>query len=179
MVFALESTNQPVRLQFSADGTRLAAFGDTTRVWRTSDFAVLCAFQTPGGAHREDAAMSADGRLLAIYDMREHAIRLWRVDDGQLLQTRTDESRLVPHQLMFSPTGRQLAYLRSDDTLVVMRNPFAIEGDLNGDGCVNNADLLLVLFNFGNAGGAGDANDDGIVNNDDLSIVLFNFGHGC
>jgi len=53
------------------------------------------------------------------------------------------------------------------------------EGDVNGDGCVDDADLLIVLFNFGNAGGQGDANNDGIVDDADLLIVLFNFGAGC
>ncbi len=54
-----------------------------------------------------------------------------------------------------------------------------IEGDVNGDGCVDDADLLIVLFNFGNQGGEGDANNDGIVDDADLLIVLFNFGTGC
>jgi hypothetical protein len=53
------------------------------------------------------------------------------------------------------------------------------EGDVNGDGCVDDADLLIVLFNFGNAGGQGDVNRDGIVDDADLLIVLFNFGAGC
>ncbi|GIV06612.1 MAG: hypothetical protein KatS3mg016_2187 [Fimbriimonadales bacterium] len=54
-----------------------------------------------------------------------------------------------------------------------------IEGDVNGDGCVDDADLLIVLFNFGNAGGQGDVNNDNIVDDADLLIVLFNFGSGC
>jgi len=53
------------------------------------------------------------------------------------------------------------------------------EGDVNGDGCVDDADLLIVLFNFGNAGGQGDVNNDNIVDDADLLIVLFNFGSGC
>jgi hypothetical protein len=53
------------------------------------------------------------------------------------------------------------------------------EGDVNGDGCVDDADLLIVLFNFGNAGGQGDVNCDNIVDDADLLIVLFNFGAGC
>jgi hypothetical protein len=53
------------------------------------------------------------------------------------------------------------------------------EGDVNGDGCVDDADLLIVLFNFGNAGGQGDVNNDNIVDDADLLVVLFNFGAGC
>jgi hypothetical protein len=53
------------------------------------------------------------------------------------------------------------------------------EGDVNGDGCVDDADLLIVLFNFGNSGGQGDVNNDNIVDDADLLVVLFNFGAGC
>ena len=55
----------------------------------------------------------------------------------------------------------------------------AVEGDVNCDRCVDDADLLIVLFNFGNAGGEGDVNNDNIVDDADLLIVLFNFGSGC
>lgn len=50
--------------------------------------------------------------------------------------------------------------------------------DINGDGCVDDADLLIVLFNFGGLG-LGDVNLDGTVDDADLLIVLFNFGRGC
>jgi hypothetical protein len=50
---------------------------------------------------------------------------------------------------------------------------------VDGNGCVDDADLLIVLFNFGNAGGQGDVNGDNIVDDADLLIVLFNFGAGC
>ncbi len=52
---------------------------------------------------------------------------------------------------------------------------------MNGDGCVDDADLLAVLFAFGQSG-AGlpeDVNSDGIVDDADLLTVLFNFGSGC
>ncbi|GIV10697.1 MAG: hypothetical protein KatS3mg020_0188 [Fimbriimonadales bacterium] len=52
-------------------------------------------------------------------------------------------------------------------------------GDVNNDGCVDDADLLEVLFNFGGSGGSADVNSDGIVDDADLLIVLFNFGAGC
>lgn len=53
------------------------------------------------------------------------------------------------------------------------------DGDVNGDGCVNDADLLLVLFAFGSAGGPEDLDGNGVVGDGDLLIVLFNFGAGC
>jgi len=55
------------------------------------------------------------------------------------------------------------------------------EGDDTGDGCVDDADLLNVLFNFGSFGIGipGDVNEDFFVDDIDLLIVLFNFGCGC
>lgn len=49
-------------------------------------------------------------------------------------------------------------------------------GDVNGDGMVDDSDLLGVLFDFGNSGGIADLNGDGTVDDSDLLIVLFNFG---
>ncbi len=52
-------------------------------------------------------------------------------------------------------------------------------GDVTGDGCVNLADLNLVLFNFGAVTSSGDADGNGAVDLADLNLVLFNFGVGC
>ncbi|MDW8106987.1 MAG: hypothetical protein RMK45_05860 [Armatimonadota bacterium] len=53
-------------------------------------------------------------------------------------------------------------------------------GDVDGNNCVNNADLLQVWFNFGATGSnIADVNCDGAVNNADLLVLLFNFGSGC
>jgi len=72
-------------------------------------------------------------------------------------------------------TNSSLRYTNITDVRVIA----GIPGDVNGDGCVDDADLLIVLFNFGNAGGQGDVNNDNIVDDADLLIVLFNFGAGC
>ena len=55
------------------------------------------------------------------------------------------------------------------------------QGDINRDGCVDDADLLCVLFDFGQTGNnlPEDLNRDGVVDDADLLIVLFNFGQGC
>ena len=53
--------------------------------------------------------------------------------------------------------------------------------DIDGSGCVDDADLLAVLFAFGNSGSGldEDVNCDGTVDDADLLEVLFNFGAGC
>ena len=55
----------------------------------------------------------------------------------------------------------------------------AVEGDVNCDRCVDDADLLQVLFNFGGSDPNSDINSDGVVDDADLLTVLFNFGSGC
>jgi len=54
-------------------------------------------------------------------------------------------------------------------------------GDVDGNGCVDDADLLAVLFAFGSTGSGlpEDTNCDQVVDDADLLIVLFNFGSGC
>ncbi len=54
-------------------------------------------------------------------------------------------------------------------------------GDVNLDGCIDDADLLAILFAFGNAGQflPEDVTCDGVVDDADLLQVLFNFGSGC
>ena len=54
-----------------------------------------------------------------------------------------------------------------------------IEGDVDGNGCVDDADLLATLFAFGGTDPLADVNGDGTVDDADLLTVLFNFGTGC
>lgn len=54
-----------------------------------------------------------------------------------------------------------------------------VPGDVDGNGCVDDGDLLLVLFSFGSADPDSDLNQDGTVDDADLLVVLFNFGMGC
>jgi hypothetical protein len=53
--------------------------------------------------------------------------------------------------------------------------------DVNLDGTVDDADLLAVLFAFGNSAPNADVdvNFDGVVDDADLLEVLFNFGNSC
>ena len=57
---------------------------------------------------------------------------------------------------------------------------FPRRGDVDRNGCVDDADLLQVLFAFGGRGYRNeDLNWDGTVDDADLLQVLFNFGGGC
>lgn len=71
--------------------------------------------------------------------------------------------------------SRAIAGRTADDLNIFV--PY--KGDANGDGCVDDEDLLLILFAFGSAGGMEDLNSDGVVDDSDLLLVLFNFGSGC
>ena len=55
------------------------------------------------------------------------------------------------------------------------------EGDVNGDGIVDDADLLQILMSFGITCSGYcfyDLNRDGVVDDADLLLVLMNFGAG-
>jgi hypothetical protein len=87
----------------------------------------------------------------------------------------TPDGRYIVGQGYNAARARTEAFLL--DTLCVAHN-----GDVDGNGCVDDADLLRVLFAFGSTGqglGRVDVNCDGIVDDADLLQVLFNFGSGC
>jgi len=56
-----------------------------------------------------------------------------------------------------------------------------LQGDVDGNGCVDDGDLIAVLFVFGSTRlfAPEDLNLDGIVNDADLLLVLLSFGNGC
>ena len=88
-----------------------------------------------------------------------------------------------------SPDGRYIvgwgynAATGRDEAFLLDTQGCASEnGDVDANGCVDDADLLAVLLNFGNSGnnlGREDTNCDGVVDDADLLQVLFNFGSGC
>ena len=69
-------------------------------------------------------------------------------------------------------TGREEAFL--------LDTGFPPRGDVDRNGCVDDADLLAVLSAFGERGYRNeDLNWDGVIDDADLLQVLFNFGSGC
>jgi WD40 repeat protein len=109
-------------------------------------------------------------------------LRFWRVSDGTLQRTYDQETGLEVFTVSFSPDGRLFGYGRGDGTVVLARAPvLPRDGDVNDDGCVDDTDLLQVLFAFGRSGAnlPEDLNSDGTVDDSDLLEVLGNFGRGC
>lgn len=82
-------------------------------------------------------------------------------------------------QLAFTPTvsanlGPYIVYIDEVETYTLT------PGDVDENGCVDDADLLQVLFAFGATGpNNADVNCDAVVDDADLLVVLFNFGSGC
>jgi WD40 repeat protein len=134
------------------------------------------------GGHTDwvnSVVFSPDGSWIASGSW-DGTIKLWRVVDGTLERTYDQETGTGVLSIKFSPNGQLFGYGCRDATVVVARNPFWRNGDMNGDGCVNDADLLAVLFAFSERGYRNeDVNWDGVVDDQDLLTVLFNFGRGC
>ncbi|MCS7208010.1 MAG: hypothetical protein NZ874_00370 [Fimbriimonadales bacterium] len=117
-----------------------------------------------------------DQWLTIVFDIRNEPILRFA---GATANGRLDTNTGTLEQLAFTPVdpaqlGPYIVYIDDVETIA---QP-AIPGDVNGDRCVNDQDLLLILLNFGNPG-QGDVNNDGTVNDQDLLIVLLNFGQGC
>lgn len=63
----------------------------------------------------------------------------------------------------------------------VARYRFVPRGDANGDGCVDNTDLLAMLYAFGSEGSSlsADLDGNGRVDDADWLVMLFGWGEGC
>ncbi len=67
-------------------------------------------------------------------------------------------------------------------TINNVTEPELVEGDVNGNGCVDIFDLSTLLSNYGRTSasrGQGDLDGNGTVNVFDLSRILSNWGRGC
>jgi probable HAF family extracellular repeat protein len=148
----------------------------------------------PGGTSSEAFGVSADGSIVVGSSDAGGVYRAFRwteaggmedlnvayanlLDDGSYLETAqaiSPDGRYIVGTGYNAATGRREAYLL--DT-----RPSRRDGDVNGDGCVDDSDLLRVLFAFGATGNnlPEDLTRDGTVDDADLLQVLFNFGSGC
>lgn len=110
------------------------------------------------------------------YDGGEGAIG-WDYVAGRVISISFDDGYCSTSEFAVSTT--LIGQLICNAARWAARGGSAQPGDVNGDGCVNDVDLLAVLFAFGNEGGIEDLDRNGFVDDGDLLIVLFNFGNGC
>ena len=114
----------------------------------------------------------------------------WTVDGGmEDLNTTyasllTDGSELRSASAI-SPDGRYIVgsgynAATNRDEAFLLDTGFPRRGDVDRNGCVDDADLLQVLFAFGERGYRNeDLNWDGTIDDADLLQVLSHFGSGC
>ncbi len=82
------------------------------------------------------------------------------------------DGRYIVGQGYNASTGRYEAFL--------LDTGFPRRGDVDRNGCVDDTDLLAVLFAFGGQGYRNeDLNWNGTIDEADLLQVLFHFGSGC
>ncbi len=175
---------------FSPDGQYIAVgdkIGDSqssrrfghVHVWRVADGSLYRTFS----AHMDGVngvAFSSDGRFL-ISASDDATISISQLSDGALMQIYDQDTASGVTSLTTAPRAHPLfAYTRGDGTLVVAR--YRIWGDIDGDGCVNDNDMLQMLFAFGqtvDGDAPEDISRDGVVDDLDLLLLLLYFGSGC
>ena len=152
---------------------------------------------TLGGGASGALGVSADGAVVVGWARNAagqvRAFR-WTVGGGMEDLNITYASLLTDGSELWaasdiSPDGRYIvgygynAATGRDEAFLLDTQGCASEnGDVDANGCVDDADLLAVLFAFGSTGsdlGRVDVNCDGTVVDADLLQVLFNFGSGC
>lgn len=111
---------------------------------------------------------------------------VWKIN-GHVVRdvTTAGHADALPHSMAQNGDTLECSVTPSDGNLMAdtytKKFRYGRAGDVDGDGCVNDSDLLAVLFAFGQSGGylRADLDLDGIVSDSDLLLVLFNFGQGC
>ena len=148
---------------------------------------------TLGGNSSEARGVSADGSVVVVWAWNaagySRAFR-WTASGGMEDLNTTYASLLTNGSYLqwanaISPDGRYIVgggYNAATGCreAFLLDTGFPRRGDVDRNGCVDDADLLQVLFAFGGRGYRNeDLNWDGIIDDADLLEVLFNFGGGC
>jgi probable HAF family extracellular repeat protein len=127
-------------------------------------------------------AENASGQLRAIRWTAETGMQ----DLNQLYAALLQNGSVLSYAYSISPDGRYIVG-QGRNAATGRGEAYLLDtwrrGDTNGDGCIDDSDLLAVLFAFGTPGTGltrhEDINKDGIVDDADLLEVLFAFGQGC
>lgn len=183
----------------SADGRLVVGFmsNSTTREQRAFLWSVSTGYRNLGTVNNllSDAyAISADGSIVVGYtgDRWNGNSRafIWTESGGmQDLSNRyatlLSEGSHLGVATAISPDGRYIVgYGFNADNqrfeAFLLDTGCPIRGDVDRNGVVDDADLLMLLFDFGEDGYRNaDINWDGVIDDADLLELLLNFGSGC
>jgi probable HAF family extracellular repeat protein len=181
----------------SADGSVVVGWAENAagqdRAFRWTAARGMQDLGTLGGSESEAYGVSADGSVV-VGSARNaegwsRAFR-WTAAGGMedlnitYAHLLTDGSVLLEARAI-SPDGRYIVGVGYNAATggreaFLLDTGFPRRGDVDRNGCVDDADLLAVLFAFGGQGYRNeDLNWDGTVDDADLLQVLFHFGSGC
>ena len=177
-------------LDVSADGSVVVgtSMRGTSSAFRWTEATGMIDLPRPSGVRQSQAhGVSGDGDIVVGgVDLMARAYR-WRAS-GEMDDLNSTYANLIGGGAMLwlatdvSPDGRYIVGvgMRGVYEAYLLDTGFPRRGDVDRNGCVDDADLLRVLFAFGGRGYRNeDLNWDGIVDDADLLEVLFNFGSGC
>jgi probable HAF family extracellular repeat protein len=146
---------------------------------------------TLGGGYSDAYGVSADGAVVvgvAQNAAGRYPAYRWTALGGMEDLNITYANLLTNAYLVvagaISPDGRYIVGVANDAARLgeafLLDTGFPLHGDVDRNGCVDDADLLAVLFAFGGQGYRNeDLNWDGTIDDADLLQVLFHFGSGC
>jgi probable HAF family extracellular repeat protein len=177
-------------LDVSADGSVVVgtSMRGTSSAFRWTEATGMIDLPRPSGVRQSQAhGVSGDGDIVVGgVDLMARAFR-WRAS-GEMDDLNSTYANLIGGGAMLwlatdvSPDGRYIVGvgMRGVYEAYLLDTGFPRRGDVDRNGCVDDADLLRVLFHFGGRGYRNeDLNWDGIVDDADLLEVLFHFGSGC
>ena len=168
-------------------------YGYYERAFRWTENDGMQDLGTLGGVGSAASDVSADGSVVVGWALNaagyDCAFR-WTAAGGMEDLNTTYANLLTNGSALWearaiSPDGRYIvgwgynAATRRQEAFL-LDTGFPRRGDVDRNGCVDDADLLQVLFAFGGRGYRNeDLNWDGTVDDADLLQVLLNFGSGC
>jgi len=192
--------NHSRALGVSADGSVVVGWADVNnngfrRAFRWTAATGMQDLGTFGGSQSEARGASATGSVVvgrAQYFNGNYRAFRWTPRTGmedlnQAYWNLLTDGSYLTSAYAISPNGRYIVGVGYNAArayygafLLDTGAPYQ-DGDVDGNGCVDDADLLRVLFAFGQTGFRlpEDLNGDQVVDDADLLTVLFNFGSGC
>jgi hypothetical protein len=176
------SRNPALIRQFDLNGAFLGQWGGTTIRFpqqitrrRSNGNLLVAGFSPPAGIYEFDAA----GNQVAYYAVSSGPRGAYELENGLIMFT--DGAGVKVFDPNASNPANTVRTIFGPGNFQYIELYEILPGDVNRNRCVDDADLLRVLFAFGQTG-AGlpeDLNGDSVVDDADLLTVLFNFGSGC